>query len=355
MASIAELPNELLLTILSEHVPLQDLAACTQVCRRWRGLFRCKALRHYHNARFAYNLSTFHTSDAEVLSYADLDFAGRRGNTPLHAAAAAGDGAGVEILLRRIEAEIRPEDRLKGYIDLPNNEGATPFLLAVSAGNVCVAKRLADLGSDLAAAVRCSRHWSPIHFAVAHESVEFVKLLLSYGASANTADRFGATPLHVAAEASRSGRAGAMPDGSLEIARILLENGADPLSTDFFSQTPLHIAALGRADIFGVILDRSLSLLSRRKKPTPRPSHSGSGYRPPVGGDRSPPSRPMTATSLVCSAVGRAVEGGRAPPPGSGDRGSAEPPLSSSTSAAAEVAGPLRRSEERRVGKECRN
>ncbi|RBQ07059.1 ankyrin repeat domain-containing protein [Pedobacter miscanthi] len=58
--------------------------------------------------------------------------------------------------------------------------------------------------------------YSPLAIAVARGHRDVVKLLLQYGATTNTQDQKGNTPLHYASE-----------NNSFEIAELLLEYGAD--------------------------------------------------------------------------------------------------------------------------------
>ena len=60
---------------------------------------------------------------------------------------------------------------------------------------------------------------------------ETAKLLIKHGAKVNFQNKYGYTPLHLAAS-----------NDDPSVSRILLENGADPIIKDRFGRAPLHMA-----------------------------------------------------------------------------------------------------------------
>jgi ankyrin repeat protein len=118
--------------------------------------------------------------DHLVLSGADVNARDQEGRTPLHLAAARGDKAAVDALLRR---------------------GAIPAATATRGG------------------------WTPLHSAA---NADIARSLLAAGADPNARDAGAATPLHWAAGT-----------GKLEVIDALLEGGASLDSQDGEGRTPL--------------------------------------------------------------------------------------------------------------------
>ncbi|MFC4211614.1 ankyrin repeat domain-containing protein [Pedobacter lithocola] len=79
--------------------------------------------------------------------------------------------------------------------------------------------------------------YSALAIAVARGHKEAVKVLLDYGASANTQDAKGNTPLHYVSE-----------NNDLELARLLLNHGADLSLQNTSGNQPLWTATFSAAD-----------------------------------------------------------------------------------------------------------
>lgn len=74
--------------------------------------------------------------------------------------------------------------------------------------------------------------YAPLHWAVRRHDISAISSLLLQGhANPNTPDRYGRTPLHLAAKG-----------GFLPAAQELLDHGADPNAQDIKGKTPLHLA-----------------------------------------------------------------------------------------------------------------
>jgi len=73
---------------------------------------------------------------------------------------------------------------------------------------------------------------TPLHEAADGGNASVVELLLDSGADLNARNGLGSTPLHVAAY-----------KGNLSIVELLLRRGADPNSRNMYGSTPLHEAA----------------------------------------------------------------------------------------------------------------
>lgn len=81
-------------------------------------------------------------------------------------------------------------------------------------------KKIMQAGVDngVSLDIQNDQGWAPLHFAVAYDSLDAVKVFLEHGADANQAENDQWTPLHFAAF-----------HGNDPIASILLKSGADPL------------------------------------------------------------------------------------------------------------------------------
>jgi ankyrin repeat protein len=73
-------------------------------------------------------------------------------------------------------------------------------------------------------------------------------LLIENGAYVNAKDKFGSTPLHLAAK-----------NAYIEVVRLLLEHGADPNIKNFFGKTAIDLAReKGYSDIAKLIEEFNL-------------------------------------------------------------------------------------------------
>lgn len=90
----------------------------------------------------------------------------------------------------------------------------TPFLLAVTAGNLPIAQALLSSGSDLHARGHCGT--TALHIAASHNYCDIIEWLLAGGAQLDVRNEFGGSPLHDAVTAE-----------SLEAAALFLREGAD--------------------------------------------------------------------------------------------------------------------------------
>lgn len=131
---------------------------------------------------------------------------------------------------------------------LPNRQGVTPLMFAVSAGVPEVIGRLSqagadpnqpDLGGDVALGY---------YLTLSVESTRSADTLLGLGANPNAQNQGLLTPLMFAADA-----------GHAHVARSLLDHGADPFVVDSAGVSALHYAAkTGAVDVINVLLDAGL-------------------------------------------------------------------------------------------------
>ena len=166
----------------------------------------------------------------EVVKYlinngVDIDCKGGKfGSSLLHLAAQFGKPELVAVLLER-----------GSNINIKNNMGSTPLLIAIRNKNYNIVKLLIDQGCDIYAMDK--ERNTVFHFAAFLGCFEIVKLLIEKGALLNEKNIFMSTPLREAAI-----------KGNFEIVKFLLENGADVNSVDVDWNTSLHLAI--RSDDF---------------------------------------------------------------------------------------------------------
>jgi ankyrin repeat protein len=96
------------------------------------------------------------------------------------------------------------------------------------------------------------RHQTPLHSASLYGRFDIVRLLFEHGATANSQDWFGRTPLHLVAEGEYN-----FEQDRIRTAQLLLERGADANAQDEDGATPLHLASYrGRVEIARALLNR---------------------------------------------------------------------------------------------------
>jgi ankyrin repeat protein len=103
---------------------------------------------------------------------------------------------------------------------------------------------------------------TPLHVASFYGKLDIVWLLLDHGATANSEDNFGRTPLHLAAGGTYN-----FERDRVRTAQLLLERGADSNALDGYHATPLHLASYyGRVAIARALLDGGADANSKDNK-----------------------------------------------------------------------------------------
>lgn len=186
-----------------------------------------------------------------------VDLRNEAGLTPLMVAASFGNKEVAEALLA-----------LGADVTARSPPGHSPLHIAALAGQAQIARLLLDRGADIA--VRTPRGETPLHFAALYGRMKAIELLAARGAQLDAKDNDGVTPLQYARlrlqtkAADRLLALGAHVDNlhdavnAGDVARVvaLLAQGADVNDHDLFG-TPLHLAAAkGRTGIAVILLDR---------------------------------------------------------------------------------------------------
>jgi ankyrin repeat protein len=88
--------------------------------------------------------------------------------------------------------------------------------------------------------IRKNNNYSPLDYAIIHQDLELVQLLIEYDADVNLSDEFGFRPIHIAASYSTK--------TSHHIIKILLKNKAHKDVVNIDGETPYDIAQMKRID-----------------------------------------------------------------------------------------------------------
>ncbi len=107
--------------------------------------------------------------------------------------------------------------------------------------------------------VKNKNHPTPLHFASFYARLDIARVLLDHGATANSEEYFGWTPLHLVAAGTYN-----FEQDRIRVARLLVERGADVNAQDEENATPLHLASyVARVEIARVLLDRGAAANSK--------------------------------------------------------------------------------------------
>ena len=150
-------------------------------------------------------------------------------------------------------------------LDRGDNEGCTPLILAVLAGNTNIIRHLVARNARIDA-VDSEQH-SAVHWAVVCGELEALDVLCNSGAQINTPDIHGAYPIHYAAQmCGPSTDHNSSPEKSrtfLVVLRKLLARGADPNVLDKDLRPPvLWAASAGSVDAFLALVNYGASASS---------------------------------------------------------------------------------------------
>lgn len=155
----------------------------------------------------------------------DLNVLNEKGEHALHVALKEGSQKVASFLIKQRIVKV----------DLPNENGETPLMLAAIKGNLDIARQLIARG----AAVN-KPGWTPLHYATSNpepSSVQMVSLMLEHHAYIDAESPNKSTPLMMAAFY-----------GNEEAARLLLEEGADPRLRNELGLTAIDFARRAERD-----------------------------------------------------------------------------------------------------------
>ncbi|MDD6088610.1 MAG: ankyrin repeat domain-containing protein [Desulfovibrionaceae bacterium] len=198
---------------------------------------------------------------------ADPRAADSLGRTPLRLAAALADAGTVELLLQNgadpaaadasetlpIHGAARRDNpaALRLLLHHPQTlsartaDGRTPLHEAARSGCAENIRLLLDAGASADLNARTADGRTPLHEAALYGDPASVRLLIARGSDIRAADRFGDTPLHLAAE------------HSFQAVAMLLEKGAPAAEPSLYGDTPLHRAAFfGRLRSLRALLEK---------------------------------------------------------------------------------------------------
>ena len=155
------------------------------------------------------------------------------GNTMLHDACLCGSHEAAQYLL------ICGADG-----SLQNNDGDTPFSLAIQEGHESLAKLLIERGESYDNTLG-EQQVTMLHLACFHGMTSIAAYLLTHGANPNAKSFDDWTPVHVAAQSAH-----------LATLAVLLVEGGDPAAAKSAGFTPLHLAAqCGHLDVAKMLLE----------------------------------------------------------------------------------------------------
>jgi len=124
----------------------------------------------------------------------------------------------------------------KSDLNAQDKQGSTPLHLAVRSKNSYAAQTL--IVSNMCDPNVVDRHQkTALHYAVAEQDVDSVRLIISLNGDPNLRDEFGLTPLFVAAG-----------HGSADLVKILLQSGANPSIVCKGGVSPFVAACAGHHD-----------------------------------------------------------------------------------------------------------
>lgn len=191
-----------------------------------------------------------HSSNASVVTKllnqgANIEARTSQGYTPLQCAAIHGNKTMFNLLLER-----------GARIEIETAKGETILHLTPPANQDCIDILKAALDEGLDIKATSSQGWTPLHKTVYtgtgsldlldDKIVDYIELLLRYGASINECTANYETPLHLATTAP-------IPRASL--VEFLVKKGSDVNSKNIEGKTPLHLAAeRGRESVFRVLM-----------------------------------------------------------------------------------------------------
>ncbi|KAJ8130645.1 hypothetical protein O1611_g2981 [Lasiodiplodia mahajangana] len=163
-----------------------------------------------------------------VQNGASLSAKSINGETALYIAVSQENVAVVGAILEAVSRE----EAMK-FIDIPDNNGETPLLVACALASTGIVQLLLDQGSN--PNERDAALWSPLHEAAKQNNIGIMTMLFRARANANIRTRNHSTPLSIAAQ-----------NGGADAIRLLIDKGANIDAIDKNGYSALHRAVQRR-------------------------------------------------------------------------------------------------------------
>lgn len=181
------------------------------------------------------------------------DSPGKRGDTPLHLAARAGNLTKVKDIFQKCDGSV-----IKDLLSKQNQEGETPLFVATENGHAFVVGEFLEHIDVETASIRANSGYDPFHVAAKQGQLEVLKELLRFFPNLNmTTDSSNTTALHTAAAQGHIDVVNLLLDIDPNIAKIARNNG----------KTVLHTAArMGHLEVVKSLLSKDPSIGFRTDK-----------------------------------------------------------------------------------------
>ncbi|KAL0322774.1 UNVERIFIED_CONTAM: Ankyrin repeat-containing protein [Sesamum angustifolium] len=177
------------------------------------------------------------------------DSPGKRGDSPLHLAARAGNLAKVKEILQKFD---NLNNGVKDLLSKQNQEGETPLYVAAENGHTLVVGEFLRHSDAETSSIPANNGYDPFHVAAKQGHLDVLKELLRFFPSlVMTTDTTNSTALHTAAAQGHIDVVNLLLDFDSNLAKIARNNG----------KTVLHTAArMGRLDVVKSLLEKDPSI-----------------------------------------------------------------------------------------------
>ncbi|XP_039133156.1 LOW QUALITY PROTEIN: ankyrin repeat-containing protein At5g02620-like [Dioscorea cayenensis subsp. rotundata] len=175
------------------------------------------------------------------------DSFGKRGDTPLHLAARAGNATQVTKLISECD-----ESLLKEFVSKQNQDGETALYVAAENGHVEVVQEILKVSDVLSAGIKATNSFDAFHIAAKQGHLDVLKeMLRAFPALDMTTSTSNSTALDTAST-----------QGHIDIVNLLLETGANLVKIARSNgKTALHSAArMGHVEVVKSILRKDPSI-----------------------------------------------------------------------------------------------